>query len=111
MHSLVEVREVGEYLTVHVCGGWASDSQITRGVVKLDEERGLGGGEEEGGGRRGRGRREEDGGRRWRRRVGREKEEANGEKEGHVLNLLALYNFVFKCDTKVLALWRERRKH
>ena len=73
MHSLVDVSEVGEYLTVHVCGGRASDSQITGGVVKLDEGRG---GEERGGRRRGGGgkgeenmggdgRRERRGGRRW----------------------------------------------
>ena len=99
MHSLVEVCEVGEYLTVHVCGGWACDSQITRDVVKLDEERGL----ERGEGRRGGGRRGGRGGKRERggekmvggdgegKRVGRKREEANREKEGHVVNLLALY--------------------
>ena len=48
MHLLVEVCEVREYLAVHFCGGWASDSQVTRDGIKLDEERGLKGGGEEG---------------------------------------------------------------
>ena len=67
MHLLVEVCEVGEYLSVHVCGGWASDSQITRDGIKLDEERGLKGGR--GGGRREK--RERMAKREWRRRGGR----------------------------------------
>lgn len=104
MHSLVEVCEVGEYLTVHVCGGWACDSQVTSDVVKLDEERGLGRGGEEGrrekrerrrrgwrGWRRERGREKMVGGDGEGKRVGRKREEANRGKEGHVVNLLALY--------------------
>ena len=104
MYSLVDVSEIGEYLTVHVRGGWASNSQIARGVVKLDEGKG---GEEGGGRRRGRGGKGERGGRE--RRIWEEMGGGRGEEGEERRRIWEEMEMESEWEEMGESKWRERR--